>query len=197
MAKTTATMERGKKTNWGLLAVGGLAVWYLFFRKPTTGTTAQIMGISVDGAPMGAHLIQKKPGENATISVSWTASTKNAAGALVGWPYYVQVKMFLTGSSTLLADTSGPEEGAGGGAMKVTSMSLAVPAGVTPGQTIAVQAFLNARTSLADGAPASGPNDWQLVASSEHPAAIQVVSSSTPAVPGGAIGTIGVAQRGF
>lgn len=184
----------------GLVLLGGV-LWWLSRPKPIPAPAPLAQGgipsLSIDGVPMGAHLVSKRPGDIATITVTWFGQTRNFQGALIPWRYRIEVfgNSETTGAEVAFGVSSSDE---GGPLVRRTSTILvSLPSTLVAGERIAVIAELHAEVSNPDGTPLSGQFDVVSIAQLAHPNAIVVVAPAPtvgPAAPGGGINTVDVAQ---
>lgn len=185
-----ATMNQ-KRIPWAWLAVAGIA--YLLLRKPSAPAAqdigGDIQGLSIDGVPMGAHLVAKNPGQNATVTAAWTGSTLNAGGSGITWFYRVRTWILNSSGQIIAGPSDSGSLSAPFNVPQSTVLTIQVPTNVTPGQFLGVLVHLDALRSDANGLPTA---TFDNIAAAEHSNAIQVGGA---ALPGGSVGVIGVSQE--
>lgn len=175
--------RRKKKDDKGLLflLVGGVAL--LLLNKKTsggggTGTPSvpggkvSAVGVAQLGA-MRSHKVQKRAYDNVTITIGWTASTKNAAGQPIPWRYAFDYDLtdsggvvrqgggLLVNGEFLFAQPNGP----------ATSTSVLALTGLGTGP-YGLKCSLWAARSNPDGTP--DPDHFVALGDLSHPDAIQV-----------------------
>lgn len=193
-----AAMER-KIPQWGLLALGGLAAWWLFIRKPAAAAVARGWGqgpaqvggtlsaLSMGQARMGTHQVPKAPGAPVNIAFTFTGLTKNAAGAGIPWPY--RVSIFLAKGPDLIGvPLISPVATQAFNVPVPITASLILPTTVVAGSLVSVLAKLEAAQSDPAGVPTATLIN---VFDKQHLQAIVVIG---PAAPGGDISSIAVSQ---
>ena len=177
------------------VGLGALVLW-LVTKKPSPPAGAaqgKISSLSIDGIPMGAHLVAKTPTNNGlTVTVAWTGATKNFQGVGISWKYNFRY-VIQQGSTFSFAEESGiitaPYLVA-----QSTARAMTIPT-VAPAGIYSVTVFLQAEGSDATGTPTGVFTDIP-GAFFTHLNAISYTTPPTsgPAVPEGAIGSVDVAQ---
>lgn len=162
-------------------------------------TSHAALGVSL-GQVTGT--IDKRPGDDVTVSIQWATSTVNAAGTNIAWPYVLIAALFR-GSSNI-ASICGPSTVgcaltsiAHSTLIKTQILTVKVPASAVVGETLEVRVALFGARSNPDGIPVSliFLDATVLVPFVTALTGIKVVAAPTPAVPGGSIGDITVSQR--
>ena len=178
---------------FGLVALAALSIWWFFLRNKS-GNLAQgrIMGLAVDGAAMGAHLVPKIPGALLTARVAWTGATKNMNGQGITWVYRVAM-FYSTVRTGQFAVRIGASINAPFVEVQTTKFDIDLPTTLINSDIISVKAVLQAAESDAEGNPRAGVFQPIPGAQLEHPNAA-VIRVGGPVQPAGGIGSVEVSQ---
>lgn len=171
------------------VAIGGVALWLLSRAKGTAGAAqGRIVGLSMDGVPMGAHLTSKEPGATVTVSVQMVNATRDFRAVLISWPFKV---LFQLVDPAFVTSAFSPEGMVTAGGTSGFLASLTIPASAFDGKIYGVRAVLMAATSGPTGLPTT---TFSQVAELTHSNAVKVTIPTGFATPSGSISTVDVAQ---
>ena len=175
------------------LVIGGIAA-YLLLKPKDAGAVHNLGGGvhsigSFSQASMGQ--LEKVRNVATAISFGWTVATYDFKNMPLAWNYQLLVSLSASGVPTVDATAVayiGRTNGTYSDTIRILSIPTTVPAGTIMTATVILQAAL----SSAVGVPTSS---YTVLAAKNLAGAIVVRDETGPAVPGGNIGTITVAQR--